>query len=97
MPQKRSGGAAADDEAERLKEQNRVHQKQFRERRKEKFKLLEERVAELERELSLSVTRQSGSVSSSSVYVTPPIQSDDPVLVLGSNSRARWCRCRCRY
>ncbi|ORY45534.1 hypothetical protein BCR33DRAFT_169823 [Rhizoclosmatium globosum] len=65
MPPKRTADADQTplSQEEKLKEQNRAHQKLFRERRKEKMKLLEERVAELERELQLvrSTTANSNS------------------------------------
>ncbi|KAJ3032141.1 UNVERIFIED_CONTAM: DNA helicase rad5 [Siphonaria sp. JEL0065] len=54
MGSKRKGDVDDDAEATRLAAQNRKYQKAFREKRKDKLQLLENKVAELERELSLS-------------------------------------------
>ncbi|KAI9349643.1 hypothetical protein BDR26DRAFT_1004041 [Obelidium mucronatum] len=53
MPPKRKEPVTAAEEAKKA-EQNRQHQRDFRDRQKDKLKLLEDRVAELERELALA-------------------------------------------
>ncbi|ORY45530.1 hypothetical protein BCR33DRAFT_169768 [Rhizoclosmatium globosum] len=89
MPPKRSTGTGVsytDGDDERLRELNRAHQRQYRERRKEKFRLLEERVQLLERELAR--VRQSGSVypPSTSPSIGLPAESSTSLLSLAPSN-----------
>ncbi|ORY45531.1 hypothetical protein BCR33DRAFT_849797 [Rhizoclosmatium globosum] len=85
-PRRRPMDSSDDDDAKQL---NRGHQQQFRERRKEKLKVLEDRVAQLERELALVRQGPGASIGpSTAIGTTSALPGTIPADTLDTASAA---------